>query len=64
MVVERFTRGMTDRMHTAAVPSDRAYTAVRTYDDHEIVQLAARLGTLTSIFSPTLLHPSRTRGFI
>jgi hypothetical protein len=64
MVAERLTREMTDHMHTAAVSSDGAYTAMGTYDDHEIVQLAVRRGTLTSIFSPTLLHPSRTRDFL
>ena len=64
MVAERFTPEMTDRMLTAAVPSDGAYTAVGTYDYHEIVQLVAQLSTLTSIPSPKLLHPSHERGSV
>ena len=64
MVAERFTLEMTDRMITAAARSDGAYTAVGTYDYHEIVQLVAQLSTLTSILSPKLLHPSHERGSV
>ena len=64
MVAERFTPEMTDRMITAAVPSDGAYTAVGTYDYHEIVQLVSQLSTLTRIPGPKLLHTSHERGSV
>jgi hypothetical protein len=57
MVEERFTPEVADRMITAAaVPSDGAYTAVGTYDYHEMIQLVAQLSMLTSIPVPKLLH--------
>jgi hypothetical protein len=64
MVAERFTPEMTDRMLTAAVPSDGAYTAVGTYDYHEILQLVAQLSTLTSIPSPRLSYTSHEKGSV
>ncbi len=57
MVEDRFTPEVADRMITAAaVPSDGAYTAVGTYNYHEIMQLVAQLSTLTSIPVPELVH--------
>jgi Haem-NO-binding len=57
MVEDRFTLEVADRMITAAaVPSGGAYTAVGTYDYHEIIQLVAQLSTLTSIPVSKLLH--------
>jgi hypothetical protein len=57
MVEARFTPEVADRMITAAaVPSSGAYTAVGTYDYHEILQLVVQLSTLTSIPVPKLLH--------
>jgi len=57
MVEARFTPEVADRMITAAaVPSDGAYTAVGTYDYHEIIQLVAQLSMLTSIPMPKLVH--------
>jgi hypothetical protein len=57
MVEARFTPEVADRMITAAaVPSGGAYTAIGTYDYHEIIQLVAQLSTLTSIPIPTLVH--------
>ena len=64
MVAERFTQEMTDRMITAAVPADGAYTAVGTYDYHEIVPLVAQLSTLISLLSSKLLHTSHARGSV
>src|SRR5262245_13765039 len=57
MVEARFTPEVADRMITAAaVPSDGAYTAVGTYDYHELIQLVAQLSRLTGIPSPKLVH--------
>src|SRR4029453_3317641 len=57
MVEARVTPEVADRMITAAaVPSDGAYTAVGTYDYHEIIQLVAQLSALTSIPVPKLLY--------
>jgi Haem-NO-binding len=57
MVEARFTPEVADRMITAAaVPSDGAYTAVGTYDYHELIQLVAQLSMLTSIPRPKLVH--------
>jgi hypothetical protein len=57
MVEDRFTPEVADRMITAAaVHSNGAYTAVGTYDYHEIMQLVAQLSTLTSMPVPELLH--------
>ena len=56
MVAERFTPEMTDRMLTAAVPSDDVYTAVGTYDYHEVIQLVGQLSALTRLPVPKLLH--------
>jgi hypothetical protein len=57
MVEARFTPEVADRMITAAaVPSGGAYTAIGTYDYHEIIQLVAQLSTLTSIPVPELVH--------
>ena len=64
MVAERFIPEMTDRLITAAVPSDGASTAVGTYDYHEIVQLVTQLSTLTSILSPKLIHTAHERGSV
>jgi Haem-NO-binding len=57
LVEAQFTPEVVDRMITAAaVPSDGAYTAVGTYDYHEIIQLVAQLSALTSIPVPKLLY--------
>jgi hypothetical protein len=57
MVEERFTPEVADRMITAAaVPSGGAYTAVGTYDYHEMIQLMAQLSALTRIPVPKLAH--------
>jgi hypothetical protein len=57
MVEARFTPEVADRMITAAaVPSGGAYTAIGTYDYHEICQLVAQLSTLTSLPIPTLVR--------
>ena len=56
MVEAQFTPEVADRMITAAaVPSDGAYTAVGTYDYHEIIELVAQLSALTSLPVPKLL---------
>jgi len=57
MVEARFTPEVADCMITAAaVPSGGAYTAVGTYDYHELIQLVAQLSTLTSLPIPKLVH--------
>ena len=57
MVEARFTPEVADRMiAAAAVPSDAAYTAVGTYDYHELIQLMAQLSRLTGLPIPQLVH--------
>ena len=57
MVEERFTPAVADRIIEAApLPSRGAYTAVGTYDHHEMVQLIVQLSTVTGIAVPALLY--------
>jgi Haem-NO-binding len=57
MVEDRFSPAMADRMLEAcALPSGGVYTAVGTYDHHEMVQLVSQLSTLTGVAVPELLR--------
>ena len=60
MVEARFTPEVADRMITAAaVPSSGAYTAVGTYDYHEIIQLVVQLSNSRKFISDNARTVSR-----
>jgi len=57
MVEERFTPTVADQIiEAAALASGGAYTAVGTYDHHELIQLVVQLSTVTGIAGPELVR--------
>jgi hypothetical protein len=57
MVEDSFSPEIADRMLEAcALPSGGVYTAVGTYDHHEMVQLVSQLSTITGVAVPDLLR--------
>jgi hypothetical protein len=57
MVEDSFSPEIADRMLEACtLPSGGVYTAVGTYDHHELVQLVSQLSTLTGVAVPDLLR--------
>jgi hypothetical protein len=57
MVEDRFTPAVADQIIEAArLSSGGAYTAVGTYDHHELVQLVVQLSRVTGIAGPELVR--------